>query len=128
VDIAVAGRKNPAMLGRVKPDNRRLDARQLEYDLDFLMRLHVMGRIADPVEDVVLDKSSRPVTKNGNGFSASRPAASRRAGSKVSALGHHWVRRSIMPVQRFAAGPGLGLAAHGCSDPRRLTCSKSRAS
>ena len=56
VDIAVAGRKNPAMLGRVKPDNRRLDARQLEYDLDFLMRLHVMGRIADPVEDVVRDQ------------------------------------------------------------------------
>ena len=35
VDIAVAGRKNAAMLGRVKPDNRRLDARQLEYGSGF---------------------------------------------------------------------------------------------
>jgi hypothetical protein len=43
------------MPGRVEPDNGGLDPRQFEYDLDFLMLLNVMRRVADPVEDVQLD-------------------------------------------------------------------------
>ena len=55
VDITVTRREDAAMPGRVEPDNGGLDPRQLEYELDFLMLLHVMWRVADPVEDVELD-------------------------------------------------------------------------
>ena len=50
------GVKDAAMPGRVEADDRGLDPRPLEYDLDFLMLLHVMWRVTDPVEDVELNQ------------------------------------------------------------------------
>src|SRR5271165_2813300 len=56
VDIAVTRRKDAAMPGRVKADNRGFDLFQLEFDLDLLMLLHIMRRVADAVEDMELDQ------------------------------------------------------------------------
>ena len=52
VDIAVTRRKDAAVPGRVKADNRSLDFRQLEFDLDLLVHLHIVRCVADAIEDV----------------------------------------------------------------------------
>jgi hypothetical protein len=55
MDVAVAGGKDAAMAGRVKADNSRLDLLQSEPDLDLPVRLHVMRRNPDAIEDMELD-------------------------------------------------------------------------
>src|SRR5208282_2903738 len=56
VYIAVSRRKDAAMPGRVKADNGGFDVYQLEFNLDLLMLLHIMRRVADPVENMEFDQ------------------------------------------------------------------------
>ena len=106
VDITVTRREDAAMPGRVEPDNGGLDPRQLEYELDFLMLLHVMWRVADPVEDVELDH----ILLAGN---QKRQRLFRIEAGSFAASG---TKRARSSKERTAAGIGIlihcGTSAH----------------
>src|SRR5579863_7090734 len=85
VDVAVARGEDPAMAGRMKTNDDRLDLRQFEGDLNLLVLVHVVRRIADPVQHMKLDQIvARPCTRKGRGRAASSPAAAAACGTNRS--------------------------------------------